>query len=332
MVILSYMNANILVGIAMMLLTIYFLLLNQVSKHVLTIYFWIHAFTYIAISTLFIFEDYLISFNTDPLKAIAFDFTYTNFPLYFLSSLCLIGSYILFDYLAQRHDVAKIIALSQISMIISTIGYHFLGDRMTVTSVMCITIIITGALISGLTRFSLRHPIASLKEYDRRLVVWSILNAWLIAIPELITYLCTAHQDPTTQHILKMLTKHTHGIPFMTVIPLYMNIGIQCFNMALLFSWIRHTTKQRHELLITIKTYKKLLIILAALHVGYVYCYYTAFDSIENKNIISSIIQLYLPLTMLGSTVIFHQKWNKFEAVGMSIIAVGAMISVATSI
>jgi len=331
MIAISYLNANILVSIAMMLLTIYFLLLNQVSRHVLTIYFWIHAFTYIAISTFFIFESYLASFNADPLKAIAFDFTYTNFPLYFLSSFCLIGSYVLFDYLAQRYDVAKIIALSQISIIISTIGYHFLGDRMTLISVICMIIIITGALISGLTRLSIKHPIASLRVYDRHLVVWSMLNACFIAIPELTTYLCTAHQDPTTQYILKMLTKHTHGIPFMAVIPLYMNIGVQCFNMILLFSWIRYTTRQRHELAITIKQYKKLLIILALLHVGYVYCYYTAFDHIENKNIISSIIQLYLPLTMIGSTIIFHQKWNKFEAVGMSIIAIGTMISVATA-
>lgn len=331
MLILSYLNANLLVATAMLLLTTYFLVMNQVSKHVLTIYFWIHLFTYAAVSTLYIFEKSLVSFNTAPLKAIAFDFTYTNFPLYFLSSFCLIASYILFDYLAQRHNVAKIIALSQISIIISTVGYHFLGDKMTLISVICMAIIIIGALISGLTRLSIKHPIASLKEYDRELVVWSMLNAWFIAIPELITYLCTAHQDPTTKEILKLLTKHTHGIPFMTVIPLYMNIGIQCFNMILLFCWIRYTTKQRHELMITIKKYKKLLCVLALLHVGYVYCYFTAFDSIENKNIISSIIQFYLPLTMVGSTVIFHQKWNKFEAIGMSIIAVGAMLSVATA-
>ena len=141
------------------------------------IYFWIHVWTYGAITTLFLFEDTLIKFDTNPLKTIIFDFTYTNFPLYLISSGCLIGSYILFDYLARKHDIAKIIALSQISIIFSTVGYHFLGDKMSLISIISMIIIVTGALVSGLTRLSLKHPIASLKVYDRHFVSWSLLNA-----------------------------------------------------------------------------------------------------------------------------------------------------------
>ena len=51
---------------------------------------------------------------------------------------------------------------------------------------------------------------------------------------------------------------------------------------------------------------------------------------IENKNIITGIMQLYLPLTMVGGAILFHQRYNKFEAIGMSIIATGCLISVFT--
>ncbi len=324
----SHIGAKLLIGNAMILLTWYFLLLNKVSKHILRVYFWIHLFTYSAISTLFIFEDLLIRFNPNPLRTIIFDFTYTNFPLYLISSACLISSYILFDYLAQLHNVSKIIALSQISIIISTLGYHFLGDRMTLISAIGMMIIVIGALISGLTKLSIKHPIASLKQYDKSLVSWSLLNAAFIAIPELITYLCTAHYDPTTREILKLLTRHTHGIPFTTVIPLYMNVGVQCFNMILLFGWIWHTSKKRINLGAFVSGHKRLVFILALLHIGYVYCYYSVFDMIENKNIISGIVQLYLPLTMIGGAFLYHQHWNKFEVVGMGIIAIGSIVSV----
>ncbi|MEI7670451.1 MAG: hypothetical protein WCJ33_10255 [Pseudomonadota bacterium] len=326
----SYLAALLLVGNGMLLLTSYFLLLNKVSKHILMIYFWIHVWTYGAITTLFVFEDTFIKCNANPLKAIIFDFTYTNFPLYLISSGCLIGSYILFDYLARKHDIAKIIALSQISIIISTVGYHFLGDRMSLISVISMIIIIIGALISGLTRLSLRHPLASLKVYDRHLVSWSLLNAIFIATPELITYLCSAHYDPTTREILKLLTRHAHGIPFVTVIPLYMNIGVQWFNIIILYFWIRSNYHHRINLIPIFQQHKKLLLTLAMLHTGYIYCYYTAFAMIENKNIITGITQLYLPLTMIGGAILYHQRWNKFEAVGMSIITIGCLISVVT--
>ncbi|HSW76054.1 MAG TPA: hypothetical protein VLG50_03365, partial [Candidatus Saccharimonadales bacterium] len=123
----SHLKALFLVSNGMLLLSSYFLLMNQVSKHILMVYFWIHVCTYGAISALFIFEDTFIKFDASPLKTMMFDFTYTNFPLYFISSACLIGSYILFDYLSRRHEIAKIIAISQVSIIISTVGYHFLG-------------------------------------------------------------------------------------------------------------------------------------------------------------------------------------------------------------
>ena len=72
---------------------------------------------------------------------------------------------------------------------------------------------------------------------------------FFIATPELITFLCSQHYDPTTREILKLLTKHAHGIPFVTVIPLYMNIGVQCFNIMFLFFWIRRSSHQRIDLL-----------------------------------------------------------------------------------
>jgi len=320
--------AKVLLGNAMILLTVYFLLLNQVSKHVLRVYFWIHLLTYSAIATLFIFEDTFIRFDPNPLKTIIFDFTVTNFPLYLLSAICLIGSYILFDYLAQHHNLSKIVALSQMSVVVSTIGYSLLGDRTNLISIVGTCIIVIGALISGLTRLSIFHPIASLKEYDKSLVFWSMLNACLIAMPELITYLCTAHYDPTTKELLKALTKHTHGIPFATVIPLYMNVGVQCFNMILLLMWIWHTSKKHLNLKLFVFSHKKLVLTLAALHIGYIYCYYSVFDMIENKNIITGIVQLYMPLTMIGGALLYRQHWNKFEIIGMSIITIGTIITV----
>ena len=325
-----HIQALLLVGNAMLLLTWYFLLLNKVSKHILMIYFWIHICTYGAITALFLFEDTFIKFDANPIKTMMFDFTYTNFPLYLLSSACLIGSYILFDYLSRTHEISKIIALSQISIIISTVGYHFLGDRMSTISVISMGIIVVGALISGLTRLSLKHPLATLKEYDRHLVSWSLLNAFFIAIPELITFLCSQHYDPTTREILRMLTKHARGIPFVTVIPLYMNIGVQWFNIMLLYFWIRRSSNERINLFQIFKQHKKLLITLALLHTGYIFCYFTAFAMIENKNIISGIMQLYLPLTMIGGVILYRQRWNKFEAVGMGIIATGCLMSVFT--
>ena len=319
--------AKILIMQATLFLSVYFLLLNHISKHILKIYFGIHFLTYASIILLFLFEDVFIRLSSHPLKTIMFDFTYTNFPLYMLSSCCLIGSYSLLEFLTNHYPITQIIALSQLSILFTTIGYHFLGDRMSIASFIAIMIILIGSLITGLTHFSLKEPKSILKQYNKKLIAWCLLTSILIAIPAIITYICTAYYDPITQNILHTLTKHTHGIPFAPVIPLYMNIGVQCFNLVLLLIWILYRSTKPIDLLNFLVLNKKIILGLALLHIGYIYCYYSVFDMIENKNIISGIVQLYLPLTMICSTFIYHQKWNKFEIAGMSIIAIGSILS-----
>lgn len=323
-----FLNPEIIIGISTIFLSIFYLLLNKAPKNTMIIYFWLHVLSYIGFSFLFFFKEKFIHFDTTALKQLIFDTSYYNMPLYLLSGACVVGTYAIFDLLMKSYSISLILALSQISLILTTVGYILLGDKITIISSIGIIIIFIGSILSGCKSFSLANPLESFKEIDKKLFVWSIIKAILFSATILITYVCISFYNETTKAILHTLTKHLRFIPCMPIAPIHFNIGAQFATFILMFLFIIYHLKASKTIIPTLKNNYRLIFALAFLYVLETYFYYEAYDLIENKNLITAISQLYLPLTFIGSVVLYKEKSSSAEWIGMGIIIIGTIITV----
>lgn len=321
-------HPEILILLSALLLSFYYTLIKKFPQHMMILYFWLHALSYIGFSFIYFYKEKALTIDTAALEQLAFDTSYNNFPLYIFSSLCLIGTYIILDKLIKIYPVSTILALSQISLILSTLGYVILGDSVSLISLFGIFIIFTGAIISGLQSFSWNNPIKSFEKYDITLLKLSFIKSVLYAATMLITYICTSHYSTITKHILHVLTKHMHFIPFTAIAPIHFNIGVQFANFILMFLFITYHLKERRKIWIVMQENYSLIFQLSVLHILYAYFYYESFALIENKNLITALSKLYLPMTLLFCHWAYKQKVSKEQIVGMSIITLGSIVSI----
>lgn len=313
------------ITLSTILVTIFYLLFDKAPKNTIIVYFWLHVLSYIGFSCIYILQE---SIQLSALKELIFDTSYYNLPLYLFSSLCTVGMYAIFDVLAKTYSIPLILALSQISLIMTTIGYIFLGDTVTITSLIGITVIFLGSIAAGCTSFSFKNPLQCLKAFDQRLLTWSIIKALLYSATILITYICIANYNETTKLILHVLTKHLRFIPCLIIAPIHFNIGIQFTTLIGLLLYIHYYLKSSKTILPTFVNNYQLICSLSVLYVLQAYFYYESYNYIENKNLITAITELYLPLLFLSNVYLFNLKSSKEEMIGMIIIVLGSIITV----
>lgn len=306
----------------------FYLLLDKAPKNTMTIYLWIHALSYIGFSFLFILKERLLVFDTTALEQIIFDTSYYNMPLYVMSAACTVATYAIFEFLMKSYSVSIILALSQISIIMTTIGYIFLGDEITVISAIGIFVIFVGSIISGCKNISLSKPLSIFSQIDKKLFYWSIIKAVFYTTTILITYICITFYNETTQAILHTITKHLRFIPCMPIAPIHFNIGSQFASFIFMLLFIVYYLRAANTIIPTLKKHYILISSLASLYVLEAYFYYEAYNFIENKNLITAISQLYLPLLAICSLIMYKQKSSLSEWIGMAIIVLGSIVTI----
>lgn len=317
-------NPELGVYIATLFISFYYTLIKKFPKHLMILYFWLHILCYGAFALLIFFQEDAVP---SAIKQLAFDTSYANFPLYTLSSVALIATYIILEKLIRAYPIPMVLALSQISIILSTVGYIALGDRVTTISLIGLFILFLGAMISGLQNFSFNDPLKSFKGYDKELLKFSLYKAILYSATLLITFLCTARYSDITKHILQTLTKHLHYIPFIAIAPIHFNVGVQFTNFVLMFLFITFVLKEKALINSIMKKQYPIILSLAACYILNTYFYYYAFDLIEDKNYITAISKLYLPLTLILCYWAYQEKPSKEQIVGMAIIILGSFIT-----
>lgn len=310
------------------LTSIFYILLHKAPKNTVILYFWIHIFAYLGFCLIYLFKDMTIHFDMTHLENIIFDTTYYNFPIYIFSGFCCVGTYIIFDLLIKSFSIPLVVSLSQISIIITTIGYIVLGDKTSIISILGIVTIFLGSIIAGCTSFSFKHPLKIFKSYNLNLLIWSTIKASLYSVTILISYLCLNKHNETTKIILHQLTKHLRYFPCHLIAPIHFNIGVQFSLFICILLFIIFYQKQSDQIIPTFFNYITLTLILSTLYVLHSYLLLSAYNYIPNQNMITAIMQLSLPITFFGSYIIYQTKNSKEELAGMFMIISGTMITV----
>ncbi|MBI2352968.1 hypothetical protein HYV11_01845 [Candidatus Dependentiae bacterium] len=320
-------HPQIMLLLASILLSIFYMLLHKSPENTIILYFWIRLLSYIGFVFIYFFKETIISFNPEALEQFIFDTSYYNIPLYILSAICSVGTYIIFDFLMKSYTIPLILALSQISILIVSIGYFILGDHITLLSSIGIIIIFIGAFTSCFKIISFKNHFFFFEQIDKNLLFWTFIKSLLYSFTALITYVCVSPFNQKTKMILHLLTKYLHPFQCLPIIPIYFNISVQ-LAMCLFFLLFIHFYQKKAATIIPILfQYVSLILTLSLLHIIYALLLYESYNFISNKNIITAIGQLYLPFTFLGGIFFYNEKKSLNEWLGIGLIVFGNIIS-----
>ena len=307
----------------------YFLSIKKFSKNLMLLLFWVNLFSYLFFSSAFFLKHRMLYlFNYKEIETLFFDFTYTNFPLFALAAFFTLAAMIMLEHLNKKFEISTIIAIAKINILSSSIGYFLLGNSITVSAVISIITVCLGALISGMPHFDLKNPLKPFLKLNGTLIKGSVLYALCSSAIAMITFICTAHYNEHTRFILRELAIHTHVIPFNYQSPVHFNIGLQFAVITTLFIYIKFYKKQTKELM--------LMVIQRPLEVGQAalfytiasYCYYVAFNLIDDKTLLTAIFKMYIPITLILSHHFLGEKITQPKAVGAALIVIGSSMAV----
>lgn len=307
----------------------YYISLRKHTKELLHLLFWSNLITYIAFATLFFVKHkVLYLFHFQFLEKFMYDFTYTNLPFYLIVGCATLGILLILESLGKKFPISMIIAVSKVSILTSTIGYIALGNPFDTSTVIGVTIVFFGALISGFPYFSFKNPFKPLLELDKKLLFGAFLNAFFASTISMITFICTAEYNQHAQHILRTISNHLHDMPFHALSAIHFNIGTQAAVSLMLYLFIRFYRKHTRNVLQFFVDHPFDVLLTSFCFTMANFFYYWAFDLISNKTLISSIYKLYIPMTLLFGYLFLKEKPKVPQLIGTTLIVFGAFFSV----
>jgi len=302
--------------------SLYLTCLKLYPENKFSLFFWTHLFSY-AFFTIFviIYEFWIEHEHVQAVHEFVTTVTFTNLPLYIAEAAITIASIVLIKELMSTNEPGVVIAFTQINVLFSAVGFYLLGDKTSFDSFIGLLIIFCGAMIAGMKKFSFNI----FKDYEPKLFKLGAAYAGLQTSRILITYLCTAKMNTTTQEILQTLTKHLHVIPFAPLTPLHFNVGVQSIIVISLFIYTAYYLDKPQSIINGIKNHFKVVLLLSFLFTAFGFLYLQVFGMIANKDIIVGTMRLYVPLTIALGYLLFQKKPSKQVIVGTLVIVCGSM-------
>lgn len=290
-------------------------------KNLLPFLFWVNVVTYIGFLGIYFYRKYFLQHDLHILEELIFHFSFENAPLYILLSICFVGSYVIFNGLLEKYDVAQVMALSQISILFSFIGFLLMGDSFSLKGCIEVLIVTYGALISGMTTLSFNpYTLFASQSWDSIRKVF--LYASFTSIITIITFLLT-QQTVFNEEITGSLR---HIFPFSFYNPFYFNVGTRFYIMITFFIylWYKGYTNQ----LIPVLREKKMgLLITSLLFLATSYTFQLAFDLIPNRSLFSALYKFTNPCILLCGILLLKEKTTMPKIIGSLIIVLGGAIA-----
>lgn len=308
--------------ISVITLALYTVLLKLYSpKNILVYLFWTHFFTYIGFLCLYLYRKVILSHDMFALEELLHYYSFFNAPLYILLSVCVLASFFVYNKFVTQFDLFQAMALAQLSLFLTALGYLFMGDPFLLNAFVGVIIITYGALVCGMPTFSL-NPITLIRSQNWEIIKNVILYGLLTTVTNLITFFLTQE----TSFNKSLMTSLKHVFPFSFYHPFYFNIGTRLFITLTFFAYLHHKNYSS-QLYAALVTQKKQLAITSSLYFISLFTYQRAYDLIPDKNMFSALYKLFIPCLLVLSVVVLQEKITPPKVIGSLIILVGGAIT-----
>lgn len=305
--------------------SLYKISLKKFDKDKMLLLFWVNNFAYIGFVALFFFRVYALEHSPHAWHKMLFSFTAINIPLYFLMALSFVASLYILNLLLNKYEVSLIIALTQISLLFTATAYVLLGDPLSWSAIIGITMVFTGAIISSFHKIDWKHPLAPLKKIPKPLLIGATIESALLAIVSIITYICT-EETTTTSSIMHFL-KHVHSMPFSFTNPFYFNVGVRFFIVLIFIGYLWYSKQTWRSSVTLLKENTGFIVVTSLLYFAYAYSYQEAYLLTPNKSVFAALTKFTIPMALLMSVTLLKEPIKLPKIIGAAFIVAGGLVA-----
>lgn len=298
-------------------------------KERIILFFWVNIFVYLAYLSIYFFRTVILEYQPHPLHNLLFEFTFTNIPFYILTSCFWVGTLLMLNYLLEQFEVSLVMPVTEISILFILLGYIILGAKFSVLSLIGVTIVFIGAIISAFDKLSMTDPLGPLKAIPVALLCGGIIESLLESGTSWIAFICT-HETAQTIGIhnwMNNMFMHIHHLPFSFHNPFYYNVGVRFFIALIFLSYIIIIKNTREKLLSTLFENKAYILIVGTFFATSVICYHTAFFILEDKSILTALTKLSIPMILVIGYFYLQEKITAPKIAGCALIIGGGIVS-----
>lgn len=319
--------------LAMLLSALTFALYSIIIKgsfaHRLVALFWIQVTTYLGFIGTYLVKKHILAHSVHDVEALIFEFTFTNAPLYVAMALMFVGAQLIFNRLLNQFDISLVAPLTQMSLLFTTIGLLFLGDPLSVVTILSVAVVFVGALLTSFPSFSVSAPFGPLKIIPRSLFKQAILEAALTAGAALVTFQCTQKTVMTesVQLWIKTITRHVYSFPFSFFNPFHYNLGVRFFIVSIFLGYLLSHADYRKYLFGIFFRHPKALLAAGCSYFVSEYFFQYAYYIFADKKAVTALGKLSIPFILLFSVLFLKEKLTVPKIVGTSLIIGGGLIA-----
>lgn len=315
----------IFISISVFTFSLYNIYAKRFTQNRMALLFWVTNLTYAGFIITYVIRNFLLGQDPHAFHELLFTFTLINIPLYLLMGIAFVTSLWIFNWLLNHFDISLVFAMSQVSLLFTTLGYLTLGDSLKWSTVIAITLVFVGALISSFKEINWRNPLASLAHVPPKLFWGSIIQGLLATTVALITFIIT-QETKATQLIMHTL-KHTYSMPFSFFNPFYLNVGVRFFYVLIFIFYVWHSKQGIKSVFAILKQHGLFITLIGTLNFISSFMYQEAYLYTADKNVLSALTKLTVPTLLILSTVMLHEKLTTPKIIGATLIVIGGLIA-----
>lgn len=298
-------------------------------KERLILFFWINSFAYLAYLGLYFVRNIILGHDLHPLQHLLHDFTFVNVPFYILMACVWTGSIVVLNHLLDTYEISLVMPVTEMSILFALAGYLALGAKFSWISFVSVLIVFVGAILSAFEKLSWKNPLGPLKKIPRILLIGGIIESILASASEWITFICT-HKTAQTLGIHRWVNNlflHIYKLPFSFHNPFYYNVGVRFFIVLIFFAYMVVLRGIRWEVLTVLRDRIWYITGMSVAFTGSVVFYHMAFALLEDKNVLTALGKISIPIILLIGHFALKEKITQPKIVGCAIILLGGLIS-----
>ena len=245
-------------------------------------------------------------------------------PIYALNATLWLSTQIMLKKLYKHYPITAIAPLLEVSIIVTTVGFAILGETITLKTIIGVTVIFIGCLVSAMKGKTIIKSIKSLRDnLDNRLIKLSLLFSLFTSLLSIVNYVTCAHKagsDLLSRYLRTLPTIHTAY-----TVPTAFELGSVIFiDFVILGYLIIREIRKRDTFAVLFKHFPMVLLT-SGLQFAFAYTHMCAQNIAPKETVITAMNRLTGPAMVLFAFLLLKEKPKKQDIIGSGIIILGAV-------
>jgi drug/metabolite transporter (DMT)-like permease len=299
------------------------------SKNKLLLVFWAGTVVNILLILSFIFKQI---WEGIPLLQATQDFGQLitdNILFYIIKAIEFVSANLIYVYLLANYSLSSVILILEFALPISTVTYYFLGDPISLQTLIGLTILVGGAILSGFKKFTFPNIFKPFYTIPLPLYILGGVYGLLKTLGTVIMFILTDKNSETLYFhklVSKMPVLGHFPITYYNTIDYKVGLGIFITTAYIIYlvGFAKISFKQLKK---SFKEEFALILLTGGIYFVSTYIYLYVYQEITDKMIIIALSKFNIPLTMTLAYFMLKEKITRPQIVGALMIVGGGLLT-----